>query len=280
MGLLLFLATGYWLLPDLQTQAIIGEMDAGREFGVVLGMEDIVAHVREVGNVRLHVRDHLKRLGDAEMHRVRALAERVEHEYIKAAQEIARGGWHLRRVGYVRKLPEPEAEHRRAPMRNRDGDNRMAVDREWAINTMECEGGFSAEKRQWWIIENVGKPLVEGRFDQRVRVDGDYLLLNGIEGAHVVQPGGMVGMRVGEKYGVYMRHSSGERLQSQLRGGINQEVGAIRKSNPYRASRPAITGVIRLTCSTDPPNHRDACRGPGAEKRQRRHRRTGAMRNE
>ncbi len=189
-------------------------MDTGREFGIILGMEDIVAHVRQVGTGRAHIGDHVERFGNTEMHGVRALAQRVENEQIKPAQLIAGGGRHLRGVRDIREPPEPESEDHRASVGDTDGQNLVTIDGEWTVNAAQGESRLSTEEWQWRIVENIGKPLMERRFDRRVRVHGDDFLLERIEGAHVVQASGVVGMRVGEEHGINVRHPDCKRLQS------------------------------------------------------------------
>src|SRR5207244_13012725 len=78
------------LVVDLQHEAIISQLDTRRQVRVRLRVAEIVADVREVRALGAQALRHGDRFGDAEVRRVRPVAQRIEDHDAHAVEERPR----------------------------------------------------------------------------------------------------------------------------------------------------------------------------------------------
>ena len=104
---------------DLQHQPIISQLHTSRQLRAGLRVRQIVADVREVRALGAETRDDVERFADAEMRRVRTMAQRVEHDRAHAVEQRPRLVGNAVAVGQVGERSDAEPEHRQPAVQTR-----------------------------------------------------------------------------------------------------------------------------------------------------------------
>ena len=228
----------------------------------------VVAHVREVGPPGTDAAAGRDRLLEREMRRVRAVAQRVEHEHVEAFEQRPTSGpgcgcSRSGRQSAPKRSPRigRVAVHRAAPARPPGGRRRT---RRAIVKVTICGSPppFCVAR-----IERVRERLTDVGDRPRIAVARHGALLQHVEAAHIVHAEDVIGVAVGEENGVDAADPVRQRLLAQVGAGIDEQRRAVVGLDEDRGPEPAIARVGRPAGAAVAADHRHAARRSGAEKR-------------
>src|SRR6266550_8753657 len=169
---------------DLQHEAIISQLHAGRELRTGFGMRQVVADVREVRALGAEARDDVDGFADTEMRRMWPMAQRVDDHDPHTLQERPRFVGDAVAVGQVREGTDPETE---------DGETAVEERHRHDFDAAKHPRSYDPEERQLRDaaallprrFEDVGKHAPQAGHCLGVSVAGNSRLLDLVVAPHV-----------------------------------------------------------------------------------------------
>ncbi len=183
--------------------------------------------MNEIGTAGLHLLDDLNRLAKAEVGRVFALTQPVQHQHVQALKQLKRLCRNGLGVCDIGEVANSVARDWQAPMEHRNRHYVLAQRLERPGHLMQMEIWLPPVKGKR-IYEGVGEPIAQDSGSRGVGIDRQMLLLNLVEAAEIVEPTRVVCVGVGHEHRVYLCQAVRERLSAEFRGGVNQERDAAR----------------------------------------------------
>ena len=126
------------------------------QLGSRLLVSELMAEVNEIRHARLQPFDHADRFGQAQVGGVWPFTQGVEDQHIQPFEQRHRGIRDCFGVGDIGEITESKPEHRRAAVRDRDGDNVAPEEIERCVDLVQDQIWFSAVEREG-VFERVGE---------------------------------------------------------------------------------------------------------------------------
>lgn len=252
-------------LSQFNLQAIIGQRNILRQFLFHRAMEaKLVADVGEVGFGRFDAVDHGQRFAQVEVGDVRFDLQGVQHQdfgALQAAQGFIRNNIG---VGDVAEVSKTKTQHGQTQVEHGEGCYGNAVQFEGPfIDLVECyarEAGVSIFRK------GIGELHFELVQNLLPAIHRHVAVLHEVVGAHVVQPGGVVAVGVGEDHRVEALHIFAEHLLAEIGAGVYDKAlaGDLNANGGAEAFVPEIQRLAYFAAAAD-DGHSLRC--TGAEER-------------
>src|SRR4029077_1370000 len=257
-----------------QHHAVIGGLDIGQQFLLQFLIVEVDMHMGEDRAFRPHALDPGQRLIDAEMARMRGVAERIDDPYIEIAQISQRL---LRKIAHVRRIgdtAEAEAERlagavdlpewqrldhpARALDHHRDAGGQLMLVQDWRI----VAAGKRLEAIREARAELIACYLVEIDLDAPMTVISDH--------AQIIDAMGMVGVVVSIEHAVEPTDPKIEQLLPQIGWRVHENTrraGIARLLHQKRAPPAPVLRVVGIASAPMIADARHPARGSAAENR-------------
>ena len=231
--------------------------------------------VRQDGAPRLDARDPLNGIADAEMARMRRVAQRIDDPDIKPGEFTQTVIRQVGEVAGVGQSAKPEAQRVDVAMALEERQNvdgaAGTVDRDglpsrdpMAINNWRV---FAAGRRR----EAIAEALTHHLFGRRIEIDIDTLPGLDEKAAQIVDAVGVVGVLVGNQHRVEPFHIGRKKLFAQVRAGVDQNTGRAPLPgllDQQTTAPPPVLWIIRIARAPAGSRTRHAAGGSAAKDRE------------
>ena len=224
-------------------------------------------HVRQIRPFRTKLGNHVKRLIESEMCRMRFGSQRIEDQYPQSLQARPTVARNLTDVGAIRHVADAEAEHVEVAVIHRNRRDDFAEDRERiARDALKGQlGNHGGGQLLCLWAESVGERRANLAFDIGGAVERHRPPSGRDIGRRSSRPEQMIRVIVGEQYGVDETDALAQELQSQLRGRVDEDA-ATRQAQQHGAAIALVVRIGREADGTFAAEHGHADRRAGAEK--------------
>src|SRR5579875_1567701 len=253
-----------------KTQSIISQLHMGRQHAIDRFMLQLMAHVRQVGALRLELANDIERLLQAEVSGVRLETQGIKHQDaqpFQARPALARDLADIRTISYI---SYPKSQHIEMGVDQRDGRHLLAEDVErLRTDALEDELGdhASGERIGFWT-EGVGRDGTNPTLDFGSAVERDWPAQQARQWPKVVESEQVVRVIVREQHGMDEADTLAEQLQTQLRRRIDKQI-ALLGTNEHGAAIAMIARIGRLADRAVTADHGHAHRRARAKKGER-----------
>jgi len=234
-----------------------------------VAVKHFMADVCQIGSLRAELLDNGERFRQTQMCRMRAIAQRVEHEDFDTAEEFERRSRDRFGVGDVRERPTTESIDRPVTVPHRDRDDPAPEQFERPGEFMQLDVRLPTVKGER-VAEGVPEPCPKFAGCLRIGEHRNGSLPEIVELTQIVEPTDVIGMRVREQDGVEARQAHCERLEAQLRCSVDQN-RAIAEVQDGGTTSPAVAWVDRRARTAPATDHRYPVRCPSTQECQPQH---------
>lgn len=248
---------------DVNGQPIVSEMHTLWQAGFYFGMQaQLVADVREVSVLSAHFFGDLYGLGKGVVAYMLAMAQGIDDKGFAAADLIEFGRGNVVGIGDIGEVADAEAEDLHLIVQGAYGYDIEAIDREGtAIDGVEIDlrnAGVGV------FLEDIGEFAAQRLLRGGGGIDMHGLLLQVVVGPHIVEPGCVVFMPVGEDNDVEMSHACPQHLVAEVGACVDNNIG-LRRMHVYRRAQAVVARVGGGTYRTGATYERYALGGAGAK---------------